>query len=1358
MMNDMKNMNRNTAYTFLNTLAAGALMALAACVEISIEDELDEKPINFTVSQAFDPTRAATTDVQGAVLDKDEVVNIYIKGRSDDVQPDVNIGDYPSRYIALAPDGDYNTMVIDNPDHQPYFPQGTHSTIDFFAAYPANNDVNVTPSMTTFTVQYDQRTIRAYKNSDLMMAARTGVAKSADPVSLPLKHKMAKLIITAIADDGVTVDNDITLGGIKRRVKIDVENGDFDYEVIDETTKKIQLDDEYPSTPANRTIKLTNGGAVLFPPQTVTTSRFIMVTGTYNGQQCTAQFDIIDKNFVEGHVYKLNLHIGKDDFTPLANGDPHVSTITGWEEQYGELTVTPSGGYKGVDIAAIDGHVTDTPTGAAGEIALKDGEAVNNNGCYVYTGQECRPEPKVTYGSVNPVTLVPGVDFKYTYVDNINSSEGGAQVMVIGQGAYAGLAALKPFTIYKAKGRISFPEGSNKTVTFNPDSTMAAVLVNNTGDGEVTYAAVADEEPYTTPSTVVNVHATDGEVTMQNQGTARIKATVTEGRNYVYEAPNDTCTYRIKINPKPANDPSITLDYEPKNFTFDGTYHKLTRIVVADGEHTLIQGTDYDTATANFYHHGNMTLEIKAKGNYKLDTTINIPIAQAKPTLTVKNKETAALRKKLLWLGVHSPTAPVNRRKRLQATTENWAAANLRFTLEGNSDVAEVNATSGNIAGKAFAALTNKQLYSETRTPRTKDAFVVVSVEADASDYEDWIAADTLKIPIRVVESDFTFRIARHTYDDYREKQLHILSNGIPEGAHTRWTCPAKGNWQIDCYGAEGGTTPRYTTERENHYRTKAAFGAAITSARYTNQGTGGRGAHIAGRINLPRGKVLHVNLGQKGRSIYPGEQRLRWLTQPQDDNGNALSAAEAKKLRGSNGGKVNGDLSTIKAGDYEWAAFAWNGGGGMIWGAHNMEYGPTFYVQDNYWVGNSGNPSASYAAVPGGVSTNPRNSFAGFPVTGGGGATDVSLAWDEEGGVYTPPTRYSEADRTATDNFSYIDNSATNGSVTLINDATITPKYTRAGSGTFEKWMTAHNMVNREKGVGCTGYEGVADGNREVGLQWKNPAHLYSRIIVAGGGGGALYYDSSTSAGHIGDGGNGGVWEGTRGLYQDYGEGGYINAAGRGGIWENWKMGTQNRSDNRTDEYTAGGVGTNYPSDIVYNDGPNGGGWSGTDGMFGEGGNTFQPSQGCGGGGGGWYGGGAGCEDGSNGPGGGGSSFIWTDKESVHTYTSSTKIARNLYGINHTVSWGTERPLYQNYDNLDADYESYNGFKPERWHKKAANFYQFMPTNSVAATSRGNEYGIECPFFYQIVTKDTGANAGDGWATITLVEIDDDQ
>ena len=1332
-------MKRHTTSLCRHAAALAALLMLAACADIDLESEIDEKPINLTASNAYSLTRAAT-DVQGPVFEKGETVNVFIQGatKSDGVWSawsNLTDDEYQSsltQWKTKEPTGTVNELSPIG--HQPHYPLGSSSDvkIQISAVYPSS----VTSITDEFTVEYDQsddKTNQEYKNSDLMFVKPFEHKKDNNPVTLPFKHKMAKLIITAVADDGVKVNDYLTVGGMKRTVAIDVISGDFSYD----TNGQIKLSDKADAT-EYPTIRVNNGGAVLFPPQELTAAEFVKVTGQKkeeNGSWSnqTALFQIIKKNFREGQVYKLTLHIGPDDFTPNANNEPHVSTITGWSDEYGELTVTPSGGYAGVQIETIDGNPS------------LIGEKPSEDGCFIYTGEPRCPKPKVTYGTENPIDLIEHTDFEYTYVDNIDASVT-AQVLVIGKGNYAGLATLKPFTIKTAKAKISFPtEISSRTnysydedeklkllsLDYNPDENIPAVLVENSGDGDVSYSVIADGEGESVDC--VSVDPTDGDLTIQNQGKATIKATATNGRNYTYEGASAMDTYKVTITPKVVNETNLDVSYElvtdktnekgEKIFVYDGTEKELTKLVVADGEHTLVNGVDYEYTFTNNLHHGNALLTITGKGNYSKETKIeiNIPIRQAQPVISVKSTELA--------LGIHSNAAPKSRKKTREATTEDWAKSNLKFSSDDET-IVSVNPTTGQLTGMKEGSTT-----------------IRVDVSADASDNKDWKAAEQKSFVVKVYPSDFTFKIKRYSVGSYREQQVKILEDGTPEGAHTRWVCPAAGEWQIDCYGAQGGTTPPWTTEQIGVARkADTETGTpAIVEAKYDNQGTGGRGAHIAGRINLTKNKVLHVNLGQKGRVVYPGEQRVRGpkskiATSTYDSTTENLNSPNSNctNNRGDNSDKrIPGTKGYLKAGDYEWAAFAWNGGGGFVWGGRCVYRFPNFYNQDNEWVGNRGGTQLSPKAT--GKTGNifgQGQSFVMFPITGGGGATDVSLAWDEEGGVYTPPT-----------------------------SGTDTQKATA--------WKTGigNNMVNREYGVGIDG-----DDKNVVGVSWKNPAHLFSRIIVAGGGGGGLYYDSSNA---FGDGGDGGAWEGKQGLYIDCGEGGHMNAPGRGGIELNWNMTNETsgakiwaRDDGRTGEYASGGgTGTNWHSDIVYMDGPYAGGYSATDGMFGEGGYSTQSAQGCGGGGGGWYGGGSGAEGSSNGTGGGGSSFIWTDQVNVQRYVRSTRSNATVGGVYVSKSYyeAGQVPMYKLYDTINSDWVSYNkcttgaNLKVPNpttppSHIDATKYYNFMPTNATAKNSRGNNSGIDCPFFHEIITKDAGANAGDGWAKITLVEIDDEQ
>lgn len=1181
-----------------------ALFMFVGCYDLGLQDDIDERPINFTAGRAYNLTRAATTEVQGALFDEGEEINVYIEGSTDGGTnwtpgvPGYNGGlvGKPTVYVTSEDMGGYNQLTPRNEGEQAYYPLNPigGNALNVKAKIHATYPKIVTDYTEDFTVEYDQTTVESYKNSDLMFVAPFEHAKNNKVVNLPFKHKMAKLIITAIPDDGVTVDDIITVGSIKRGVKIDAANGDFAYSVEAPTT--IPLFDEEESDYKLRKIRMINGGAVLFPPQYLASAvEFIKITGKDEaGQPQTAQFDIIGKTFLEGRVYKLNLHISNADYTPHPDsGDPHTSTITGWSEDYDELTVTPSGGYSGVTIADIDGEVS-TTTSSSGKI--------DEEGYYVYSTDNdrnpvpCCPKPSVTYGD-DHIPMIEGVDFRYQYVDNINAGNN-SQVMIIGMGSYAGLAALKPFTIRRAKGKISFPAGSDKTgenaVVFNLDENIGFIKANNTGDGVVTYEVIADGEGETTEC--ASVDPVDGYVILQSVGKCTIKATVATGRNFDYPEGDNTCTYKLEIKQKEVKKTNLSVTYQPTSFKYNGSEQKLTSLVVADGEHTLVEGTDYTYTLTNNHHYkngesfGKAILTIKGKGNYSEESEIvyEIPFSQAKPQITLDKTTT-------LWLGIHNPSAPKDRRRSRVANTDDWASKNLIYTSE-NPSIVTVNPKNGLLTGVASG---------ETN--------IIVSVPADNSENEDFIAADIVSFPVKVIESDFSFQLNRRMVSGYEEPQVEKDANDIPVGAHSEWICPGQGIWQLDCYGAQGASTPKH----------RYADG---TGAQYTAHAAGGKGAHIAGQVRLSKGKLLYVNVGEQGRNVYTGAKR---------------------------------NTTQIPHGYYELDGFAWNGGGNVVWGG--------FVMMD------CGINPRPYNTDPEVNHTGPRNVVRDV-ISGGGGATDISLSWGE----------YIKPDKMKNSNPHFFD--------------------------------------------------------------WKSKEHLYSRIIVAGGGGGGVFY---ADEGGFGNGGNGGAWTGTVGLWYDYGEGGQMDRAGHGGCINNWKTSPMNST-------TSWNNGTSRHQHIVYLDGPFAGGYSCSDGMFGEGGNYTQTRQGCGAGGGGWYGGGSGGEQSSNGSGGGGSSYLW----------STLTVSKSDSGSGASVTMASL------YDSIETDWNNYLRYLPSgtsnsgNWAYEDTSFSQqfgaisnyipYMPTVDPNHTSRTGHNNY-VPYM-SLVTADAGVNSGDGWAKITLVDLDEDQ
>lgn len=1212
-------------------LATTLLMAGACADYVDIED-IEGKPIRLAATNAYVPTRAAT-DIQGPVFDEGAEVSIFIKGTTDEQTTPVNIDiDCPAVFTASAPKGSsgskYNDLTpIGN---TPHYLTGTGSAVSIMGTHPvitSSTFAQDTDDDYTFTVKDDQRSDDDYKASDLMLTGVVNHVKNNETVNLPFDHKMAKLIISAIGEPGIIMDDEIVIGsttgnqngaGIFRSLNVDMSKADY----------KTPLDYSTNAGLSNRgQIKMTNGGAVLIPPQTLTTADFIIAKGHTSANPTTqeAHFSITTKKFEAGKVYKLTLAISADNFTlPEA--------ITGWTDNYGELTLMPSGGYSGVTIE---------------EMAAE-----------TYNGSAFTPKPIVWYGTdeLTKIKLREGStkDFIYNYVDN--KKAGNAQVLVIGQNYYAGLAAVRGFTIKKRLGKISFPANSDRTgpdgdgIEFEQNLTLPAIKALNTAydpdyselkaDGVVTYSA---EDASGNPTNVIAVDAVDGTVTIQNVGTAYVRATVPlgspntydDGKNFFYtdgtqEGTTDTHTarYMVKVKAKDTNKTgtgALTVTYKTGNttvvsgetkavdqyFVYDGTAKSLASLTVSDGEYTLANGTDYTYTYLNTagtgapLHPGIYNLVITGKGNYSSSTSITIPIEvkQGKPVLSMTKD-----RKKKLWIGKYNASAPTDRRTTRPATTQYWAQSSLWYESE-NTAVATVNRETGLITGKAPG-----------------ETFIIVHVDADASSNHDYVAADTIKFRVKVVEADFEFKLQRQKVSGYEEPQVvRNSTTGVPVGGHNEWSCPAKGNWQLDCYGAQGANTPnhRYADGSGDIYPAKAA---------------GGKGAHVTGRVDLPRGKKLYVNVGEQGRNVYTGATR---------------------------------NTNQVPHFYYELDGYAWNGGGCVAWGG--------LVMMDE--MGSAANHSDA-----------PFNTDAlGSPVrnvvldcvSGGGGATDISLSWAE----YPQPSKMK------------------------INQLGFNARF----------------------------------------FDWKSKEHLYSRIMVAGGGGGGIYYEGENG---YGNGGDGGAWAGENGKWFDYGEGGQMDRAGRGGMIQNWKT-------SPTNSPTSWRKMTTRHQMIFYLEGPFAGGYSCSDGMFGEGGNYTQTRQGCGAGGGGWYGGGSGGEQSSNGSGGGGSSFVWSE----------------VYVTKSSASSNASVKMCTLYDTIESDWNNYLRFPPDHsgrqsnWHEgddaydntnfatefgAYSTFEPYMPTtNDSHATRKGHNNVI--PYMTN-VHADQGANPGDGWATIQLVQIDEDQ
>lgn len=181
-------------------------------------------------------------------------------------------------------------------------------------------------------------------------------------------------------------------------------------------------------------------------------------------------------------------------------------------------------------------------------------------------------------------------------------------------------------TVTKKDGSISFATASVPKYINDPKFTNA---LTTEGDGVVTYTS--------DNTTVAEVDATTGEVTIKGVGTANIKATTTETETYAYET--NTAQYTLTVDPA-INLASLTADYIAQNGdVLTGTLAGNYKISIAENANvelkdvtinsTGVDDSNYDWAGLTCDGNANITITgtNSVKGFYK-----DYPGIQAGPT------------------------------------------------------------------------------------------------------------------------------------------------------------------------------------------------------------------------------------------------------------------------------------------------------------------------------------------------------------------------------------------------------------------------------------------------------------------------------------------------------------------------------------------------------------------------------------------------------------------------------------------------------------------------------------------------------------------------------------------------------
>ena len=565
---------------------------LSSCAE-QMEMFFDT-PIRLTTS-VEDLTRSsvsAGTNIQNSRFDANATINGYFKIHGGDV-----LGNTPTILTASAPANGVQRLT---PDVQVYYPSSTGTTVDITAFYPPTKVYNTS---TSFTVEADQTTDANYKLSDLMYAEILGQPRTDNDVELQFSHKMAKVIVNATSEEGVTITK-IRLLNVKRTINMSPGNGVMTD--LGETADQIILAKNDDGT-------TSLSGAALLPEQTIAAD-FIEVSVKYNYgaahtlKEGTTIFSLYGKTFESGKEYTANLTITRQCIN-------NTTTITDWEADEGAVSVIP-----GSNSVLFIGNVAEQ----------------------IYTGSPITPKPEITY-TVNsiPHPVYEGTDYTLQYFNN--TKIGTATIIISGVSTsefepMRKLMALKSFTIVQKDGDLMYTH-SEMTVDYEYNLTISNPLVamtegdNIERDGAFTYTSSNES--------VAKVSST-GLVTVQGQGDCRITANMDGSGNF------KACSASFNLHVNKRNASNMTITLYPTTFEYNGQ-PRIPSIVVTDGGRTLKVGVDYtcntDEDIANNINRGTATVTIHGIGNYKETGSKTFSITQATPVITMTADDVVTLAK-----------------------------------------------------------------------------------------------------------------------------------------------------------------------------------------------------------------------------------------------------------------------------------------------------------------------------------------------------------------------------------------------------------------------------------------------------------------------------------------------------------------------------------------------------------------------------------------------------------------------------------------------------------------------------------------------------------------------------------------
>lgn len=281
-----------------------------------------------------------------------------------------------------------------------------------------------------------------------------------------------------------------------------------------------------------------------------------------------------------------------------------------------------------VDEAEVDPFVVNIPSdaitvsedamyaaGQYGSIDIHDAAVTLEPESFTYSGDPCEPIVTLKLGET---TLVQGVDYVVTYVNNVNSGTGNVNIYGIGQ--YTGMVD-KGFTInrvgYKLTARYT---GEVPTKEFDGNTRYYGGFKEEDFEFYKEDGTVVDGLQFGINKSDINFDSPDaGPRTLTIKFTG---STNSNNRNYSYVLSNDTLTIDGVITPYPINRIGIGF---ASGFRYTGApIEPEIRLNFFNGD--LVKGTDYDVAYSDNVEPGTATITITGKGNYGETLMVNFKI------------------------------------------------------------------------------------------------------------------------------------------------------------------------------------------------------------------------------------------------------------------------------------------------------------------------------------------------------------------------------------------------------------------------------------------------------------------------------------------------------------------------------------------------------------------------------------------------------------------------------------------------------------------------------------------------------------------------------------------------------------